>query len=288
MRVVHIAPGPTPTLRIVGAGLDEVVHAVGGHDVARDDRDAEAEVARRCARAREHALLVAVRRVDDEHVDAGGGERPRLRGDVAVDADRGGDAAGARRVDGRLVERAAQRAAAAERADDAAVLAARGANSRSGVDDEVERAPRRSRRRRRRARRVPPCTRSPRRASGSAVAEARRRRCIRRTSLGAHRCTHDAVARRSAAAAASASATVASGPRTSGGVEPRRLRLDPADGGVQVLQVQVLRQHARARRAGRASRRAAGPVTEFMFAETIGMRRARCRRRARARRRAGW
>ena len=62
--------------------------------------------------AREHALLVAVRGVEHEHVDAGGGERPRLRGDVAVDADGGGDAEPARRVDargGRACERSALR-----------------------------------------------------------------------------------------------------------------------------------------------------------------------------------
>ena len=47
----------------------------------------------------DHALLVSVRRVDDEHVDARGDERARLGGDVAVDADRRGDAAGARGVD---------------------------------------------------------------------------------------------------------------------------------------------------------------------------------------------
>ena len=40
----------------------------------------------------EHLALVAVRGVDDEHVDAGLEQLGRLRLDVAVDADGGGDA----------------------------------------------------------------------------------------------------------------------------------------------------------------------------------------------------
>ncbi len=39
MRVVHMAPGPDADLDDVGARLDQVAHALGGDDVARDDRD---------------------------------------------------------------------------------------------------------------------------------------------------------------------------------------------------------------------------------------------------------
>ena len=65
-------PRADADLQDVGAGLDEVGDRVGGDDVARDDRDAEPEVAHD-RDGPEHALLVAVRGVDHEHVDA----RPR-------------------------------------------------------------------------------------------------------------------------------------------------------------------------------------------------------------------
>ena len=54
-------------------------------------------------------------------------------------------------------------------------------------------------------------------------------------------------------------------------VERDRLRLHPADGVVEVLQAACPAGARPGRRASPGSRRAAVPVTEFMFAETIGM-----------------
>jgi hypothetical protein len=55
----------------VGAGLDEVADALGGHDVAGDERHPEVLGPDRPQRV-EHPLLVAVGGVEHEHVDAGG------------------------------------------------------------------------------------------------------------------------------------------------------------------------------------------------------------------------
>ena len=81
---------------------------------------------------------MTVRGVDHEHVHPGGGERLRLDRDVAVDPDRRGDAEPAAGVHaGRYrVERSAL--AAAERADDVAVVQHR-REFEVGRDHEVER-----------------------------------------------------------------------------------------------------------------------------------------------------
>ena len=63
--------GADADLDDVGARLDQVAHALGGHDVAGDDRDARGRAPRTARERVEHRLLVAVRGVDDEHVDAG-------------------------------------------------------------------------------------------------------------------------------------------------------------------------------------------------------------------------
>ena len=71
IRVVHIAPGPTPTLTMSAPAstrsrvpsADTTLPATIGH--------APASSARTAAERLEHPLLVAVRGVDDEHVDAG-------------------------------------------------------------------------------------------------------------------------------------------------------------------------------------------------------------------------
>ena len=121
MRVVHIAPGPTPTFRMVAPAVTRscTPSAVTMLPAAIGMPRSRSATARS---AREHPLLVTVRGVDDEHVDARGGERPRLRRDVAVDADRGGDAEPPAGVDGGAVQRRAQGAAARERADEVAVV----------------------------------------------------------------------------------------------------------------------------------------------------------------------
>ncbi len=81
----------------------------------------------------EHALLVPVRGVDDEQVDAGVEQCGRLPGDVAVHPDRGRDAQPARGVDRGTVDRRAQRAHPGQDADEHPV----------GVDDRRELAARR-------------------------------------------------------------------------------------------------------------------------------------------------
>ncbi|CAI7648121.1 unnamed protein product, partial [Penicillium discolor] len=104
-----------------GARVDEIPHAVRGDDVPRDDGEPEPE-GRDLLQRPEHALLVAVRGVDDEHVDPGRRERLRFRPDVAVDADRRGDGEATVGVHGRPVQRGAEGAAGAQRPDEVAVV----------------------------------------------------------------------------------------------------------------------------------------------------------------------
>ena len=78
IRVVHIAPGPTPTLTMSAPGLDEVARALGGDDVAGHDGDVGGRGAHG-GDGVEHLALVAVRGVDDEDVDAGLEQRRGLR-----------------------------------------------------------------------------------------------------------------------------------------------------------------------------------------------------------------
>ena len=113
----------------VGAGLDQLAGAVGGDDVAGDDRDVGGDGAHLLDRP-QRAGLVAVGRVDHEHVDAHLDERLGLGGGIAVDADGDGDHQPAVGVDRRLVDRGAQRALAGDEAEQAAV----------GVDDRRHRA----------------------------------------------------------------------------------------------------------------------------------------------------
>ena len=89
IRVVHIAPGPTPTLTMSAPAstrsrtpsAETTLPATTGHVRVEG-----------CGRRRSASIifvLVAVRGVDDEHVGAGREQRLGLAGDVAVDADRG-------------------------------------------------------------------------------------------------------------------------------------------------------------------------------------------------------
>ena len=79
----------------VSAGLDQIDHARGGDDVARHHRNGGVERTHDLERV-EHAVLVAVRGVDDEHVDAGVEQSLRLESHVTADPDRRGDAESAR------------------------------------------------------------------------------------------------------------------------------------------------------------------------------------------------
>ena len=65
-----MAPGPDADLDDVGAGLDELAHALGGDHVAGGDRDLRVERPDRLQRL-DHPVLVAVRGVHDQAVGAG-------------------------------------------------------------------------------------------------------------------------------------------------------------------------------------------------------------------------
>ena len=73
MRVVHIAARPDADLDHVGSGFDELPCAVGGHHVAGDDLRVGQLGPDRLDRL-QGAGLVAVGRVDDEHVGTEGRE----------------------------------------------------------------------------------------------------------------------------------------------------------------------------------------------------------------------
>ena len=71
-----MAPGPTPTLTTSAPASTRSPYAVGGHDVAGNERDprpvrsaCRSRTSRTAFSACEHLLLVPVRRVDHEDVD---------------------------------------------------------------------------------------------------------------------------------------------------------------------------------------------------------------------------
>ena len=114
-------PGADTDLHDIRAGFDQLARPDGGDDVAGHDRRVRRDGADLFDRA-QRTNLVAVGRVDDEHVDAHRDERLRLGCRIAVDAHRAGDAEPPALVDGRAVDRAAQRALAGDAADEAAVV----------------------------------------------------------------------------------------------------------------------------------------------------------------------
>ena len=73
-RVVQIEPAPMPTFTASTPCSISAIGALGGRDVAGDEVDVGKALADPADHV-EHALRVAVRGVDDEHVDAGGDER---------------------------------------------------------------------------------------------------------------------------------------------------------------------------------------------------------------------
>ncbi len=129
---------PDPDLDDVGAGGDEVARALGRDDVAGDDRHLGVEGAHR-AQGVDHLLLVAVGRVDDEHVSAGVEQVGGLGRDIAVDAHRGGDAKAVVGVDGRRVEVRPQCPGPREDADETAVGTDHRREPPPGVGEGVER-----------------------------------------------------------------------------------------------------------------------------------------------------
>ena len=112
MRVVHIAPGPTPTLtmsrrRRSGRGCP-------GRRPRCPQPAGRRDRARRPTERVEHLLLVAVSGVDDQHVGAGVDQCLAPSRHIAVDADRGGDPQPARVVHRGGVDAGADRAGAGQ------------------------------------------------------------------------------------------------------------------------------------------------------------------------------
>ena len=118
IRVVHIAPGPTPTFTTSAPALIRSRVSLCGHHVAGDDRRVGGDGAN-LLDGPQRARLVAVSGVDHQHVGAHRQQRLGLRGRVAIDADRNGDAQPAVTIDGRLVDRRAQRTLAGDASDQA-------------------------------------------------------------------------------------------------------------------------------------------------------------------------
>ena len=192
---------------------------------------------------------MAVGGVEHEHVDAGLDEGRRLRGDVAVDADRGGDAQAAARVDGRRVEGRAQGAAPTEGADDHAVMTDE-REFESRVHHQVEG----------RARAVEVVGVERGHGAVDEVAEAgvgkrgsESRRGDASVLLPGGGAQHDAVPvdRRNQAQRLRHGGARRQDERR---IPGDRLVFDPADGGVQFLQRQVLRKHAESAASGQGRR----------------------------------
>ena len=87
IRVVHMAPGPTPTLTMSAPASMRSRVPCAETTLPGDDGHAGVEGPHGPQRL-EHLLLVAVGGVDDEDVGPGIEQVGRLGGDVAVDADR--------------------------------------------------------------------------------------------------------------------------------------------------------------------------------------------------------
>ena len=87
IRVVHIAPGPTPTFTMSAPALIRSRVPSADHDVAGHHRHLRIEGAHRLERV-EHPPLVAVGSVQDEQVDAGVEQFRRAALHVTVDAHR--------------------------------------------------------------------------------------------------------------------------------------------------------------------------------------------------------
>ena len=91
MRVVQIEPGPDADLHRVGAVIGERLRAGGRGDVAAHHLHRRIALLHH-AHALEHALRMAVRGVDDDHVDAGRDQRLHAFVGIGAGADRGADA----------------------------------------------------------------------------------------------------------------------------------------------------------------------------------------------------
>ena len=82
--------GPDADLEAVGAGVDQRLGRLGGRDVAGDHLDVPLRLDP--PHHLDDRARVAVRRVDDDHVDLGGDERRGALERIGADADGGADA----------------------------------------------------------------------------------------------------------------------------------------------------------------------------------------------------
>ena len=136
IRVVHMAPGPTPTfttsapasIRSRVPAAVTTFPATTGADPATDRTARTASIG---------LLLVAVRGVHHQDVDPGGQQGAGLALDVPVDPDRGRREQEAVLVDGGRVERRPQRALAGDHADQALALDDR-RRADPGLGEDVE------------------------------------------------------------------------------------------------------------------------------------------------------
>ena len=108
MRVVHIAPGPDADLDDVGAGVDELAGAVGGHHVAGDEGRVGASGPDRLDDV-EHLRLVPVGGVDHEDIGAHAHQLGGTTDRIGVDADCDRHQQAALGVDRRPVDGRAER-----------------------------------------------------------------------------------------------------------------------------------------------------------------------------------
>ena len=131
---------PNPDLEDCRAGSNKIANRARGHDVASNNRHAEVKTSDDLDRL-DHALLVPVCGVNDEDIGPGLDDRAGFASDIAVDPDGGADCEAALRIHRRCVQRRAQRATTAHRANNTTV-----ANDRCEVefslDHEVEGRPR--------------------------------------------------------------------------------------------------------------------------------------------------
>ena len=122
-------PRPDADLDDVGAGFDQLACAVGGDDVAGDDRAIGTRRPHLLDDV-EHRRLVSVSGVDHQHVGADPGQLGRASDRVGVDPDRDRDQQAALGIERRSIDRRAQRADAGEQPEQTAVI----------VDDRRQRA----------------------------------------------------------------------------------------------------------------------------------------------------
>lgn len=103
IRVVHMAPGPTPTFTMSAPARNQIAGALCRYHIAGGNGYAQRQFGDRGEYV-EHLLLMTVRGVDDQQIHPGLHQGARLGADIAVDTDGPGDAQASVVVDGRGVQ----------------------------------------------------------------------------------------------------------------------------------------------------------------------------------------